>query len=240
MLAGAAATSGLLGVAQGFWAAHKDSAHQRVWTVLWTAVPSAWEMLVSQVWWRPARHSVVVIWCHTEPSLPPPFHFLQLSLSSLSLTELCGILQLTEGCPECTGHSRAQSTTKPLLDTHGLVKAQTVMKDSQGKMRQPSENYSKGRTCTGIKLQVHIPGWNFSCELAEKVFQAELLEDSVLSSLVADYRKSGSVNDCTPYAMQNLLMSKYQHTDISLSFASSSFKFCPDIQKLFEQEKVLL
>lgn len=143
---------------------------------------------------------MVVIRCHTgksETSLPPPSNFLQFSLSLFSLWIFCvdilnwraspqslhcwhTALQLTGGCPECTGHNKAQATTKPLLDTHRLLEPQTVMKDRQGKMRQPPENYSKARTRTGIKLQVHVPGWNSSYELAGKIIQAELLVDSVL------------------------------------------------------------
>lgn len=211
-----------------------------------------------RVWWRSGRHSVGVIWCHTgesETSLAPPFNFLQFSLSLSYWLDYVDILnwrasppeaawclcwhralQLTEGCPECTGHNKAQGTTKPLLDTYGLVKPQTVMKDRQGKMRQPPENY--WRTCTGIKLQVHVPGWNFSYELAGKVFQAELLVDSVLFLLW--WLSTGNQalwHDCTPYAMQNLLMSKYHHTDTPPSFVSLSFKICPDTQKLFWARK---
>lgn len=166
-------------------------------------------------------------------------------LKGLTSTASCCLRACTAGTQLCsslrdrwTGHSKAQGTTKPLPDTHGLVKPQIVMKDRQGKMRQPPENYSKARTRTGIKLQVHVPGWNSSYELAGKVFQAELLVDSVLFLLCCLTTGNQALwHDCTPYAMQSLLVSKYHHRDIPPSFASLSFKICPDTQRLFWARK---
>lgn len=95
-------------------------------------------------------------------------------------------LQLTEGCPESTGHGKAQGTTKPLLDTHGLVKPQTVMKD-ETLWQLLKDTHRNQVTSSHSWLEFFLwAGRKSISSWAAGGFCS-------LSSLVVDYRKSGSV-----------------------------------------------
>lgn len=256
MLASAAAPLDCCGVGAGFWGGPKTQ------HVLLTSVPcaqrcwfprcSSWRSARTEWWW-----SIVTLGSLRHHSLYPSIFFnfsfpLSYWLNYVDIlnwrasppqqacclractagTQLCSSLRAALNAQDTT--HRAQCTSKPLLDTHGLVKPQSVRKDSQGKMRQPlratqREGHEQESSCKFTFLAGILPmSWQ------KKYFKLSCWW--TVPSLVVDYRKSGSMT-----WLHTICHAEFADEQISDRYppasASVSFKICPDTQKLFWTRK---